>query len=223
MLRWLFLLLLLMNAVVLLWAALMQRDTREAVPQLVEQGASVRLLSELDAGQLRELSQSQLQARSGAAQSLCVSYVGLPARADAEQVAQLMQRYGLVPVIEQEDIRLAAGFELALNVPQDPQERIALIERLQAVDVVPESSPQGTQLRLGRYDSEAEAEADAVRFRDTGLAPELKVLDRTQELFAVVLPVDSDRDLFNKINQVLEKSHPGIKIEKKVCKGVATP
>nr|WP_067290793.1 hypothetical protein [Marinobacterium profundum] len=219
MLRWLFLLLLLANAVVLLWAALMQRESREPVPEVAEQGVSVRLLSEVDAGQLRVLGQAQ----SAAAQSLCVSYVGLPARADAEQVAQLMQGYGLVPVIEQEDIRLAAEFELALSVPQDPQERIALIERLQAVGVVPESSLEGTQLRLGRFGSEAEAEVAATRFRDTGLAPELKVLDRTQVLFSVLLPVDSDRDLFNKINRVLEKSHPGIKIEKKLCKGVATP
>ncbi len=223
MLRWLFLLLLLVNALVLLWAALMQREAREPVPEVVEQGVSVRLLSEVDAGQLRELSQSQLQAQSAAAQSLCVSYVGLPARADAEQVAQLMQRYGLLPIIEQEEIRLAEAFELTLNVPQDPQERITLIERLQAVDVVPESSPRGTQLRLGRYGSEAEAEVAALRFRNTGLAPELRVLGRTQVLFAVLLPVDSDRNLFNKINRVLEKSHPGIKIEKKLCKGVATP
>jgi len=217
MLRWLFLLLLLANAVVLLWAAMLQREPLDVVPEVVEQGVSVRLLSEVEPGQLRELVQPD------AAQALCVSYVGLRTRFDADQVSELMRRYGLLPVIEQESVRRVAGFELVLNVPEDPQERIALIERLQSVDVVPESSPQGAQLLLGRYATEAEADVALLRFRDTGLAPELHVLDRVDELYSVVIPVESDRNLFNKINRVLEKSHPDIKIEKKLCKGVATP
>ncbi len=217
MLRWLFLLLLLANAVVLLWAALLQREPRVASPEVVVQGVEVRLLSEVEPGQLRTLSEA------GVDQALCVSYVGLSARSDADQVAQLMQRYGLAPVVEQETVRRAAGFELVLTVPQDAQERIALIERLQALGVVPESSPRGAQLLLGRYDFEAEAEAAREPFLGIGLAPELRVLERLDELFEVVLPVDSDRNLFNKINRVLQQSHPDVKIEKKLCKGVATP
>ncbi|UTW11021.1 hypothetical protein [Marinobacterium rhizophilum] len=217
MLRWLFLLLLLANAIVLLWAALLQRDPGVVPPEVVEPGADVRLLSELDPGQLRPLGEE------GQSQALCVSYVGLPALSDAEQVAGLMQRYGLVPVIERESTRRAAGVELVLAVPQDAQERIALIERLQSMDIVPESSPQGAQLLLGRYASEAQAQAARERFRDTGLAPQLQQVERLDERFVVVLPVDSDRNLFNKINRVLEQSHPDVKIEKKLCKGVATP
>jgi hypothetical protein len=219
MLRWLFLLLLLVNAVVLLWAALLRPDA-VVVPQgPADEAPSLRLLSEVDVSQLKRLE----RAAAGGEPALCVSYQGLETGLEAEQVVQLMRRYGLAPVIEQERISRPGRYELVLNVPEDPQERIALIERVQSLDVVPESSAEAAQLVLGRYGSEAEAEAAAARFRNTGLAPELRLLDRFDEVLTVVIPVGSDRELFNKINRVLEQSYSGIKIEKKVCKGVASP
>ncbi len=224
MLRWLFLLLLLVNAVVLLWAALMQRDAVVVAPAPVSQDLSLRLLSELAPAQLKLRAQNPDETGEVAvAQALCVSYRGLGSQAEADQVAVLMRRYGLEPVIEQERIRHADGFELLLNVPDAPDERIALIERLQLLGVVPESRPEEAQLLLGRYDSQLQAEAAAGGFRNTGLAPELQQQERLEDVFTLVIPVDSDRDLFNKINRVLEQSYSDIKIEKKICKGVASP
>ncbi|MFC6670893.1 hypothetical protein [Marinobacterium aestuariivivens] len=220
MLRWLFLLLLLANTVVLLWAALVRPDrVSEVIEPLPREGVELRLLSELAPSALQRLE----QVPDPATQGLCLVYEGFADGSGARQAARLMRSNGFEPQLLTERRSEPEGFEILLSVPTDTNARIALIERLEALDVVPESRPGEAVLLLGRYRDLAVASEAMARFAEAGLEPEMRERERLVEHFKLLLPAVSDRNLFNKINRVLEKAHPSIKIEKKVCEGVASP
>ncbi|GGO87684.1 hypothetical protein GCM10011348_41430 [Marinobacterium nitratireducens] len=220
MLRWLFLLLLLANAVVLLWAAMMRPDqSREPLPPPADAGRELRLLSEVSSGALT-LRPVQPQA---APSNLCLVYEGFADRLAADQAAVLMRSNGLDPQVEVETEMLPDGFELVLDLPASSAERLALIERLDGLGIVPEGRPDDGVLKLGRFTGEGGAGDELERFGEAGLAPQLRPLERPRERFRLLIPAATDRELFNKINRVLENTQPEIKIEKKVCEGVASP
>ncbi|NVK44308.1 MAG: hypothetical protein HWE39_23990 [Oceanospirillaceae bacterium] len=221
MLRWTFLLLLLANAAVLLWAAMMKPDTPREPASAPPSGAlELQLLSEVD---VSALERRPVEPDASAPSNLCLVYEGFADRTAVDQAAILMRSNGLDPRVAIETERLSDGFELVLGLPASPAERVALIERLDELGVVPEGRPEDGALTLGRFEDSAAAEGGMQRYSASGLVPELRPLERRQERFRLQIPAATDRDLFNKINRVLEKTQPEIKIEKKVCEGVASP
>jgi len=221
MLRWLFLLLLLANAVVLLWAAMMRPDQPpQPAAAAPDSGRELRLLSEVASTALKPRPPEPVAA---APANICLAYEGFADRTAADQATILMRGNGIEPRVEVETEVQPDGFELVLSVPASPAERVALIERLDSLGVVPEGRPEEGVLRLGRFDDESRAEGDLRRFSDAGLVPQLRSREQLKQRFRLLIPASIDRELFNKINRVLEKTQPEIKIEKKVCEGVASP
>lgn len=209
MLRWLFLLLLLCNALLFFWFAQRHAALTEPVawpPPLGE----LRLLSELPPGTV-------LPARA----RVCQRYQPLATAWDAERLVRLlMQQSVSAQARPMPDVVI--GYRLALPLPADAARRIALLDQLALAGWVPES--RGSQLSFGLAQTETEAQA----LRDS-LPAELRELvgvveerqpDGRYEVQVVHL---AGYEISNEINRLIENSWPGIKIEKNPCQGVASP
>ncbi len=210
MLRWAFLLLLLADALLFFWYA-QQRLTYVPAEQVERAGvARIRLLSELSPGE-----------RLPARERVCLRYAPLSTAYEAERLVQLLMQHSVSasarPLPEQ-----VVGYHLQLPLPADSVRRIAVLDKLAEQGWVPES-------RGGQLSFAADTSREAVeRVRD-GLPEELRVsiliVEEKQQdgRYEVAATHLVGYEISNEINQLIENSWPGIKIEKNTCEGVATP
>ncbi len=207
MLRWLFLLLLLANALLFFWYA--QQQAARAEPEAVNVG-SLRLLSELNGDEV-------LPAR----ERVCLSYRPLSDEYDARRLLRLLadepvsaEAVELEPAI--------AGYRLTLPLPAEAAARIELLDELARQGWVPES--RGAQLSFGSF-------ADMAALQEVRAALPQPLRGRTQvapvraekALWAVRVKHLSGYEISSEINQLIKTSWPGINIEKNPCEGVASP
>lgn len=208
MLRWLFLLLLLANALVFFWYAQQRAAQRE--PQVAPAIGELRLLSELDGGEI-------LPAR----ERVCLGFAPLARQADAERLIRLLADQ---PVTARA-IRLPAaiiGYRLTLPLPADTAARVALLDDLARQGWVPES--RGGLLSFGTFSDLAELERVRAELPPAlGLRTELRAIRATSAPWEVRVEHLSGYEISNEINKLILASWPGIKIEKKPCEGVASP
>lgn len=221
-LRWVFLFLLLANAISLFWYA--QQEEVSAKQQAEQPGGqTIRLLSEMPEGSLVLRNDSQ-----GAVDSLenavCLLYRGFKEKPQAQEVENILQRQGAITrlsVTEQDEV-----IAYSLNVTISSQ----LTTRLQHLEVLAEEGllkPEqmdevGLDLIVGRYKDVADAEQQQQRLLAQGVTAELAPEYRNSNRYNVAVVRGIDRNLSNKINEVVKNSYSWIKIEKKVCEGVAS-
>lgn len=207
MLRWLFLLLLLANALLFFWYAQQQRVEQEVN---VSRVGNLRLLSELGADEV-------LPAR----ERVCLSYGPVSSARDAQRLLSLLadepvsaQAVALPPAI--------VGYRLTLPLPADNAARIELLDALARQGWVPET--RGGRLSLGTFADPVALQAvrnelSAVLRARTEVVP----VRAPESLFEIRVEHLSGYEISNKINQLIQSSWPEIKIEKNPCKGVASP
>lgn len=206
-LRWLFLLLLLANALLFFWYA--QRQAVER-PRSSASVGDLRLLSELSGDEV-------LPAR----ERVCLTYGPLSSRTEAQRLIELLRNEpvtaeaaGLPPAI--------IGYRLILPLPADTAARIRLLDDLARQGWVPES--RGGQLSFGTFSD------PRVLQQTRGTLPQT-IRSRTEVVpvraangvWQVYVKHLSGYEISNEINQLVQSSWPGIKIEKNPCEGVATP
>ncbi|GGC09778.1 hypothetical protein GCM10011352_40360 [Marinobacterium zhoushanense] len=209
MLRWLFLLLLLANALLFFWYA-QQRAAEPEVKVSTSGGAGLRLLSELPANEV-------LPAR----ERVCLSYAPLSSQYEAQRLESVLAS----EPVSTETVRLPAvviGWRLVLPLPADAAQRIELLDALAREGWVPES--RGGLLSFGRFPDLVSL--NGVRNR---LPPDLRERVQAEEIVAdeafwqVRVKHLAGYEISSEINQLVAASWPGIKIEKNDCEGVATP
>lgn len=211
MTRWLALLLLLLNALVLLWYA--QQQAVESVSTQNDQISRLRLLHELGGG-------DSLQPRA----QVCYQLGDFVSPAEVEAAAGRLQERGFDTAITAAPTSLL-GYRLRLPRPADPQAQLDLLDRLALAGWVPQTL-EGDFV-LGPFmgveaEQEVKAERDAIH---SVLKLELKqepILDEMSG-FRIQASIAEGQVDAESMSRMMAAGWPGIKIEKKVCEGVARP
>lgn len=217
MMRWLFILLLLVNALYFGWQMREQQAPRISIEQY-SGVARIRLLGEMD--------QSLLLPRAQVApgDSLrCYVLVGAETLAVAGLLQETLQSQDIRSVIKPMDEERVLAYELVLRQPVIETARHDMLVNLQQLELGAESAELNGEAVyiVGRYATRAELN----RARDGMIGlfnPDLYQVVSKRDLFEVWLEADAFKESTNKINALKKYFPSGIKIEKKLCKGVAS-
>lgn len=215
--RWIFVLLLLINALYFGWH--MQKPSEKAMTDVLPANVSpVRMLSEVDVSLL--LPRQNIQ-ESG--QSWCQVVSGLKTVAKAIELQQALQQRGVLAELRTEDKEQPLAYELIVDRPVDVDAAEALLANLEQLDINPEAITLNGSDRyiVGRFGSRTEANSALDRF--VGLfTPVVYQVVSKDVAYQVWVSTEMDDKTFSKINELSAFFPRGIKIEKKVCKGVAS-
>lgn len=217
MMRWLFILLLLVNALYFGWQMRQQQDSQITVEQF--DGVSrIRMLGEVD--------QSLLLPREAVAPDdarRCDVLTGVKSLSVAELLQQRLQELQIRSVIKPMDEERVLAYELVLRQPSSEDAKHSMLQDLQRMGFgaeVAEMNQEAVYI-VGRYATRTEL--NRARDRMIGLFnPDLYQVVSKRDLFEVWLEADAFEESANKINALKKYFPSGIKIEKKLCKGVAS-
>lgn len=218
-LRWAFLFLILINAVVFLWYSLQQKgvDVDRLFKSEMER---ILLLSEISTEQLAALEIAPLSART----AQCYEVIEIKQKAVADQLMAFLQQLDLSREQGQEEVLVKTGYEVLSVAPESQKERLAFLSILDELEIVPESREgEGGRLEfvLLRTDQERLAVGSISLWSE--LLPELELhrLMRRDIQYRVDFSIPTGHKLSNEISFIVKKAFPAIKVSKKHCDGVA--
>ncbi|HSG04564.1 MAG TPA: hypothetical protein VLA39_12650 [Marinobacterium sp.] len=209
MLRWVFLLALLANALLFFWYA-QKYHFAQSVSQPDFKPSVLRLPSELRAGE-------SLMPRPRE----CASFAPLSSEYEASRLVELLREQGFAadytPMPPVED-----GVRLEYPLPADAEARIAVLDDLARAGWVPES--RDGALVLGSYaDQQAAQTMLASLPQQVADKTRIKSVLRASGDFKVSTSYLVGYEITSEIKQLINDSWLGIKFEKNLCEGVASP
>lgn len=215
--RWLFILLLLVNALYFGWQMRQQQVPSAGVEQFT--GVSrIRMLGEVD--QTLLLPRQVLAPDDG---RRCYVLTGIETLSVAELQQQTLQELNIRSMIKPIDEERVLAYELVLRQPLGPEARHTMLTGLKQLGLAAEPAQMNQQAVyiVGRYATRTEL--NRARDRMLGLFnPDLYQVVSKRDLFELWLEADAFNESGNKINNLSDSLPRGIKIEKKLCKGVAS-
>lgn len=208
MLRWLVLLLMLANSLLLFWYAQKYRFAEpDRLPDINPK--LLRMPTELDAFEV-------LIPRTRE----CALYLDLSSEYEARRLVELLATRGYAAAVEPMPARLV-GLRLDYPLPADAEARIRVLDRLARSGWVPET--RDGALVLGAYESEAELAAVKQQLpEDIASGTRVRRVLAPSGQFQVAVSYLIGYEITSEINQIVKNGWPGIKFEKKVCSGVAS-
>jgi hypothetical protein len=213
MLRWLLLLLLLCNALLFLWYAQRQQvqPDRGAEPQ--EDIMRLRLLHELTAGE-----------RAQPLQTDCYRLGVFASLAEAQQASRQLESTVLSVRLTDAPDQIV-GYHLAVQQPSESQAQRELLDLLALAGWVPET--RAGQFLLGPFTGE-QARLEALLEQDAlntalGLVSSLTPIVQPVKGALIEIEMPYGTEMSEASRRLLMRRWPGIKIEKKVCSGLAQP
>ncbi|SFG91374.1 hypothetical protein [Neptunomonas qingdaonensis] len=223
--KWLLIFLLLLNVIVFFGFAMRGQETPARPDVEVEQAFELRLVSEVAPDSLIKIAEQpeQRDIQAWFVEGACIAYEGIKEQKSADDIAGFMAEQGLSPIILMQTVT-AEKYQMVVTVPDEREARLTLESRLQAngITLIMANINDEAVYLIGSYASAGEAENAQRGLLSVSSELQLhKVLD-TQRAFSVQLADDVDRNLINKINDVLKLTYETLKIEKKVCKGLAS-
>ena len=210
--RWAIILLLLANAIVFAWYS---QDAAEVPVGQEEDKGTVQLLTEVDASNLLRRSEQVAVAQPAEPDALsCAVVSGLYTDQEASQFFEALQGYQLDGVLKDQRQDEVLGYEVAVSLPLT----VLQTERLQA---------EGFTLRKFNQQMVAQFVAfSAARDVRIRLAPEIEAeisaLERKTGGFEVWVSLYGGEETVSKIKLIAARLGLLLKIEKKLCKGVAS-
>ncbi|WP_415899441.1 hypothetical protein [Neptuniibacter sp. QD48_11] len=217
MFRWLFLFLLLANAVLLFWHSIQLEPETNKTSEARQQLNTLKLVTEMDQGALEKLKAEK------SSQQECLWFAGFETDVKAAAVTQFI--VGLGGQAEYKAIEVAvASYVVVISLPEDLKKRLALMDYLENKGL----SEVGDELLDFEYSLEGysnkELAVEQVKVLSS-LAIDSRVEKResTGTRYVVVMDASVDRNLSSKIKEIVKENYYFIKIEKKLCKGVAKP
>ena len=225
--RWLFLFLMLANAIVLFWYATTQpRDEVEV--QAAGNELGLTLVDEVPANQRIarvDPVRSGLEALAPAPSVSCFMIGATEDLMTAQRIMNFFSERGQEALINQQPEPRLVGYQLILAAPDGDAARLRMLDQLDRVGVVPESQMEAGRLQfvIGAFNTRAEVDAQSRRLKSMSLSPVVKPLEVNDWSYFVQVNGPFDHKMSNKISKIVRKAYPAIKIEKKLCKGVALP
>lgn len=223
--KWVLIFLLLINVIVFFGFAMRGQNAPARSAVEVEQAFELRLVSEVAQDSLIKIAEQKTQGDVQAwfVEGACISYEGIKEQKLADSIAGFMAEQGLNPIILIE-AGVAGKYQLLLAVPELIEARLALESRLQqeAISLTVTNIHAKQVYQFGNYASTGEAEKARLGLLSVSLGWQVEEVLSTPRTFSIQLVDDIDRNLINKINDVLKLTYKTLIIEKKVCKGVAS-
>lgn len=231
--RWIFFLLLLVNALYLGWQ-IRQPVVNDAVV-IPENVTRLRLLKEEDLSLLlpRESVRQQTIQQQPSVQNTfeaakpeaqwCQVVSGIAQESVAVELQQRLELQGFSATLKVVDTERVLAYELTLERPSQPVHQRALVDNLEALGLSAEEAwvNQKPVYIIGRYDSRAEL--NRTQNLLIGLfQPDERLVVGQVRLFEVWVAADDSVRTANEIKGVDQFFNSAIKIEKKSCKGVAS-
>lgn len=215
--RWLFILLLLVNALYFGWQMRQQQTPRVSVEEY-SGVARIRLLGEMDQSLLLPR-----EALSPGQSQRCFVLTGAETLAVAELLQEALAGQQVRSVISPIDEERVLAYELVLRQPATEAARHGMLKDLQQLALGAEATELNGEAVyvVGRYATRTEL--NRARDRMIGLFnPDLYQVVSKRDLFEVWLEAGAFKESGNEINALKKYFPNGIKIEKKLCKGVAS-
>jgi len=225
--RWFFLFLMLANATLLFWYAT-TRPRSEPVETARVSELGVKLVSEMPAEQLLprvDPIRVGVEALAPAPTVSCFVIGDTDDLMTAQRIMNFFNQRGQQVFIKQQAAPRVIGYQLVLPAPDGDAARLDLLDRLDRLGVVPESQMGDGRLRfvIGIFENRFKAERELGRIKAAQLNVGLSPVEVDDWSYFVQINGPFGQEMSNKINAIVQKAYPMIKIEKKLCKGVATP
>ncbi|WP_421868677.1 hypothetical protein [Motiliproteus sp.] len=232
--RWLFLILLLLNGVLYGWFY-QEQERRRMLADRAEQALrgvpELDLLSEVPATVLRHRGSGELplaekslpSTQSSESARFCYRF-GPFDRADGEALHSANNAPGQLQLEPVPGTNRQQRHQVVVMAPQNPQQRQQLLDAMLVVGLDArwvEDSQQ--KLLVGSYRESVPAEALSKALVEQGYDAKVESGLRQSEQFFLLLQSDDDNLTSSNWVKLLVKKHPQIKSEKKLCLGVATP
>ncbi|RDE18162.1 hypothetical protein DV711_18880 [Motiliproteus coralliicola] len=235
--RWLFLILLLVNGVLYGWFY-QEQERRRLLADRAEQ--ALRGIPELDL--LSEVPSTVLRHRDGAEQATKGKQSAGGIKMPAEKSSRYCYRFG--PFERSDGIALSTAnnapgrlelepitgtnrqqrYRVIVMAPTDLQQRQQLVDAMLVVGLDARwVEDEQQKLLVGSYREALPAEALSKALVEQGYDAEVEFGLQQAEQFFLILQSDDDNLISSNWVQMLVKKHPKIKSEKKLCLGVATP
>lgn len=227
--KWVLIFLLLINVIVFFGFAMRGSAPRDSDVE-VEQAFELRLVSEVAQESLIKIADQRPQGdiKPWFVEGACILYGGVEKQKTADDIAGFMTEQGLSPLIlVKQQATTVKKYHLVVGVPTQLKEKLALETQFKVENISYSvvNINEKSLYQLGVYANAGEAgkgRRELVAVFADAIAPQvLEVLGSRNDYF-VQLQDDIDRNLINKINDVLKLTYETLKIEKKVCKGVAS-
>ncbi|WP_299197278.1 hypothetical protein [uncultured Amphritea sp.] len=242
--RWLFILLLLTNALYFGWQ--MRQPVLNHAEVIPANVTRLRLLKEEDRSLLLPRSPEQYEADQSSLEIVespasspeglsqeeqlspppelwCQVISGIAVETVALELQGRLEQQGLTSVVVPVDVERVLAYELTLDRPAQPDAQQALIDNLAALGLRAEEARVNTKpvYIIGRYGSRTEMAWAQNALIGLFQPDEYQVVSQ-ESLFEVWVETDSSVETGNKIKEVDQFLNSAIKIEKKSCKGVAS-
>lgn len=214
MLRWLCLFLLLANAILFLWFSL-QVEPKQAVVDAERDGLQqLKLVSEMT------LPEGGLSVAS----VKCTLFSGLETEVQAIALVQLIVSEGGKAAYKFLGDKRVATYALVINLPQDLQQRLTVLDILETnghneID----DELLGYEYVLEGFSEKNAAQEQMAELARINVVSVVESRYSIKQNYQVVMDSSIGRILSNKIKEVVKEKYSLIKIEKKVCEGVAKP
>ncbi len=220
MVRWLFLILLLVNGVYFGWHLRQANDPVEVARP--SQVAQLRLLGEVDRSMLLPRQVVQPSA-SVVDDAMCRVITGIVSKAVALRLQERLERLGLTALVSQVDVERVKGYELTLDQPADQAVQRTLEASLvsQGLSLEVAKRDHRNVYIVGRFKTRAALNQARGRLDERFELGEYEVIGPLSQ-FEVWIEADSSLETDNKIKEVDGFLNSAMKIEKKLCKRVAS-
>jgi hypothetical protein len=223
--KWVLIFLLLVNVIVFFGFAMRGQDAYIRSDEEVVQAFELRLVSEVAQDSLIKIADQKKQddIQPWFVEGACILYEGISDQKIADKIAGFMSEQGLSPIILVQTVA-TEKYQLILAVPEEIETRLALESQLQEKDFLLTVANTNAKefYQFGNYASAEEGDKARQGLLSVSLALQVQAVVGAKKTFSIQLADDIDRNLINKINDVLKLSDETLKIEKKVCKGVAS-
>ena len=216
LLRWLFLFALLANAILFFWYSLqIPPEVRQQNTQ-ANAGHELRLVSEIDPALLIRTDIQQEQ--------WCQVFVGLANEVQGQAVVSLMLEQGFQAYVRQSERQVVESYTVDIELPVDLEKRLAVMDLIEKYErKLLNEDELGNHYKVNAFASASAAEDFAGLFKRLDVQVQIKAKQRTEKQYVVSVIETSDRKLSKEIKEVVQESYSLIKIEKKLCEGVAKP
>lgn len=219
--RWLFLLLLVLNLFYLSrWELSDSRpSTEDAGPVFSrESGQALQLVAESAVGGRKPAIRQKKEE--------CLSLGSLQSEERGHQLVQRLLSLDIRSAVEEVERVVSTDYWLYLPPLASRQESLHQWKDLQAKKIDSYIIGQGdlaNGISLGVFSRAESAEAAMRHFKAAGYEPAMRELPKTKRDYWVVVAPESSRLLDERVMAILAKSFPGLSYQKMACKGLADP
>ncbi|WP_415895334.1 hypothetical protein ACMXYQ_16675 [Neptuniibacter sp. PT34_22] len=217
MFRWLFLFLLLANAVLLFWHSI------QIEPQVIEasdtrkQLNTLKLVAEMDQDALEKLKVEK------SSQQECLWFAGFETDVKAAAVTQFIVGLGGQAEYKAKEV-VVASYVVVISLPEDLKKRLALMDYLENKGLSEVSDELlDFEYSLEGYSNKESAVEQVEVLSSLAIDSRVEKRESTGTRYVVVMDTSVDRNLSSKIKEIVKENYSFIKIEKKLCKRVAKP